>query len=78
MLGVAGLAAVLTLLSATGGLFAPVARRLAASAGRLLIPIAIMEIQFVLSKDGLDLSYGLYVLAAGAGITAFANMLPSR
>jgi len=36
-----------------------------------------MEFQFVLSKNGIDLGYGLYVLAVGAGLTAFANMMPA-
>lgn len=76
VLGVAGLAAAFTLMSAAGGLFAPVARKIAGSAGGLLIPIAIMEIQFVLSKDGIDMGYGLYLLAGGAVLTAIANMLP--
>lgn len=78
VLGVAAIAAVFTLFSAAGGLFAPVARRLAGTASGLLIPIAIMEFQFVLSKDGVDLGYGLYALAAGAALTFIANMLPAR
>jgi hypothetical protein len=78
VLGVAAIAALFTLLGAAGGVFPPVARRLAGTASGLLIPIAIMEFQFVLSKDGLDLGYGLYALAAGAGLTAIANMLPAR
>jgi hypothetical protein len=74
--GFALVALVLTLLGSRQGAGSAAWRQIGGLVGGLLIPLGIMEIQFVLSQKGVDLGYGLYVLMGGAIATSVARMLP--
>jgi hypothetical protein len=76
--GVAAIGLLATLVRAKGGPGQALAGGLARLLGGLLVPLALIEIQFVLSDDAAEVGTGLWILAAGGLVAAVAGGLPRR
>ncbi len=75
---VAGVALLLMLVQIKGGSQARMAGQVAKTLTGLLVPLALMEMQFILSKDGISLAIGMYLLIGGAALAAISSFIPQR
>jgi hypothetical protein len=74
VLALAGVALVFTLAATRGGWIGGIAARIGGIASGLLIPLAIVELQFVTTQFGFAVGNGLWVLIGGAAVTSVMGM----